>query len=463
MISIVPVGVLAEAQDRGVDVDALKLIDKSRLKPVFDASNNAMKFFGAVYIDVELEGGEKETVAFHISSGPEDELLIGTNALKKLGVEVKVAKRTEKQKAVELLEDVGQRVAVARRVYIPPYDSALVEVQCKGESENVADRVIWPSKSGFASGVFKVVQQQTQLPVFNSSDEPMILKEGEDIGHWGTDKWHENVEEVSQLKWDGDDTGMTEDERREKLFELISRNAEPNILEYEIKEILEQFAGSFAVSDKELTQTDLVKMTINTGNSPPVKLKARPVPLGVRQKLKELLADLLKRNIIEKSSSEWAFPIVLVEKKDGSIRLCVDYRELNKRIKLDAYPLPSIEALLQSLGGKRFFSTLDLCSGYWQIPLADDAKEKSAFTTPEGLFQFRVTPFGLSTSPPVFQRLMDTVLGDLLGKEVFCYIDDIMVCTETKERHLELLKEVFSRIQKAGLRLKAQKCILLRE
>ncbi|XGW05285.1 hypothetical protein V3C99_016006 [Haemonchus contortus] len=202
-------------------------------------------------------------------------------------------------------------------------------------------------------------------------------------------------------------------------------------------------------------------MDIDTAEHPPVTLKARPVPLSIRPMLRELLEDLQKRDIIEKSSSPWAFPIVLVEKKDGSLRLCVDYRELNKKIKQDSYPLPTIEAILQSLAGKKFFSTLDLCSGYWQIPLSKTAKEKSAFTTPEGLFQFKVTPFGLSTSPAVFQRLMDNVLHDLLGKEVFCYIDDIIICTETKARHLELLGKVCEKLKGAGLRLKAKKCVLL--
>ncbi|KAL6737824.1 hypothetical protein Aduo_011435 [Ancylostoma duodenale] len=207
-----------------------------------------------------------------------------------------------------------------------------------------------------------------------------------------------------------------------------------------VVEVLEEFPEAFAVSDRELSRTDITEMDIDTGDSKPIKLRTRPVPMSIRPLLKDLLQDLQKRGIVEKSNSPWAFPIVLVEKKDGSLRLCVDYRELNKRIKQDSYPLPTMDAILQSLAGKNFFSTLDLCSGYWQIPLSDNAKEKSAFTTPEGFFHFSVTPCGLSTSPAVFQRMMDTVLDGLLGNEIFCYIDDIMVCTKTKERHIELLK-----------------------
>ncbi|XGW24482.1 hypothetical protein V3C99_006141 [Haemonchus contortus] len=298
--------------------------------------------------------------------------------------------------------------------------------------------------------------------VFNTGTDPLILKEGENVGHWETDKWHDQWGDLNPLLSDEVDHELSGNERLQKLEKLLSANTEAQKLDEEVKLLLKKYQETFSISDRELTQMNLVKMTIDTGECAPIKMRARPVPLGLRPKLKELLTDLLEGKVIEHSKSEWAFPIVLVEKKDGSIRLCVDYRELNKKIKLDAYPLPSIEALLQSLSGKRFFSTLDMCSGYWQIPLADDAKEKSAFATPEGLYQFRVTPFGLSTSPPVFQRLMNTVLGDLLGCEVFCYIDDIMVCTTSKQRHLQLLEEVFQRLTKAGLRLKAQKCHLLK-
>lgn len=166
---------------------------------------------------------------------------------------------------------------------------------------------------------------------------------------------------------------------------------------------------------------------------------------------------------MEKSSSEWASPVVLVKKKDGTLRLCIDYRELNKIIRQDSYPLPKIDAVLQCLSGKKFFSTMDLASGYWQIRLSEDAKRKSAFTTSEGLFQFTVLPFGLSTSPAVFQRMMDVVIKGLrLDDEVFVYIDDILVATESLDRHCTVLRLVFEALRKAHLRLKPQKCNLLK-
>ncbi|XGW13384.1 hypothetical protein V3C99_000035, partial [Haemonchus contortus] len=462
MISIVPVELLAKAQDKGFDLDSLVMVPKSKLKPVVDASNNRMDFLAAVYLQVKMEQGMTQEIAFHISPSKEMEIILGTNALTRLGINIAIGKEQDGPVNSSGKEAEGNRVVVAERRYIPPGDTALVEVLCQGETECEAERVIWPSKQGVVAGVFTIKDRRTSIPVFNKSCQPILWKEGEEIGWWGTDKWVERWEEENQLSLDDRERNLSGPERVHVLEEVLVSNMESGKIDEDLQKLLRENAEAFAVSDQELSQTDLVHMDIDTGDTPPIKMRARPVPLGVRSKLRELLTDLVKRNVIEPSKSEWAFPIVLVEKKDGGIRLCVDYRELNKKIKLDAYPLPNIEAVLQSLSGKRYFSTLDLCSGYWQIPLAEEAKEKSAFTTPEGLFQFKVTPFGLSTSPPVFQRLMDSVLGDLLGTEVFCYIDDIMVCTTTKERHLELLGQVFERMKEARLRLKAQKCHLLR-
>ncbi len=167
---------------------------------------------------------------------------------------------------------------------------------------------------------------------------------------------------------------------------------------------------------------------------------------------------MLKENIIEPSRSPWASPVLLVKKKDGTIRFCVDYRKLNLVTIKDVYPLPRIDDSLAVLSSGRFFSTLDLISGYHQIPMAEESKDKTAFITPNGLFQFRVMPFGLTNAPATFQRFMDAILAGYKWRTLLVYMDDICVFSENFDQHLLDLKDVFECMRQAKLKLKPSKC-----
>ena len=173
---------------------------------------------------------------------------------------------------------------------------------------------------------------------------------------------------------------------------------------------------------------------------------------------KEMLVD----GVAEPSESPWASPIVLVNKKEGSVRFCVDYRALNKVTKRDVYPLPRIDDLLGALDGMRYFSSLDLKSGYWHISMAEQDKEKTAFITPGGLYQFRVMPFGLTNAPATFQRMMDLVLAGIKWQHCLVYLDDVLVFSRSFDEHLEHLVSVFDRLRKAGLKLAPKKCHICR-
>ena len=158
-----------------------------------------------------------------------------------------------------------------------------------------------------------------------------------------------------------------------------------------------------------------------------------------------------------------ASPVVLVPKKDGSLRFCVDYRRLNSLTRKDVYPLPRVDDILTSLGEAKYFTSLDLASGYWQIKLDADARQKSAFTTHNGLFEFTRMPFGLCNAPATFQRVMQRVLSGLEYHCCFVYLDDVLVASKTFQDHLQHLRQVFSRLRSALLRLKPKKCELLKD
>lgn len=174
--------------------------------------------------------------------------------------------------------------------------------------------------------------------------------------------------------------------------------------------------------------------------------------------IRDHVAEMTRREIIEPSTSPWAAPVVLANKSDGTLRFCIDYRRLNAVVKKDSYPLPRVDDSLDQLGGNEFFTTLDLASGFWQIPLTQDAKEKTAFITPNGLFQYTRLPFGLVNSPAQFQRMMNAVLAGLQWQCCLVYVDDIIIYSATFDDHIRDLRAVFDRIRAASLRLKGKKC-----
>ncbi|KAJ1210124.1 hypothetical protein NDU88_005492 [Pleurodeles waltl] len=224
-------------------------------------------------------------------------------------------------------------------------------------------------------------------------------------------------------------------------------------------ELLEQFSPLFSLTPG---LTHLCVHDIDTGDSPPVKNKIYRLSDMVKASIKEEVSKMLTLGVIEKSSSPWASPVVLVPKATvpsakPELRFCVDYWGLNSVTRTDAHPTPRADELVDSLGAAKFLSTFDLTSGYWQIALTKGAKEKSAFSTPEGHYQFRVMPFGLKNAPATFQRLVNGVLA---GKDAYCvaYLDDKAVYSSSWEEHLLHLKEVLKALRQAGLTIKASKC-----
>ena len=205
------------------------------------------------------------------------------------------------------------------------------------------------------------------------------------------------------------------------------------------------------------SRTTLVEHTVDVADAQPIRLPAYRLPQTSVQVVREELDKMLESGVIEPSNSPWAAPIVLVKKKDGGVRFCVDYRRLNAVTRFDAFPLPIIEEIIDDLGNAAFISTLDLTKGYWQIPLTPDARDKTAFITPMGTFQFTVMPFGLKNAPATFQRMIQ---GILAGTELFArgYIDDIVIHSNTWEEHLEHLTEIFGRLHDANLSVRPSKC-----
>jgi hypothetical protein len=189
--------------------------------------------------------------------------------------------------------------------------------------------------------------------------------------------------------------------------------------------------------------------------------RIRPYHLNEQKKcaLYECINEMLAAGVIGRSESEYCSPVVLVKKKDGTVRFCTDYRRLNALTKDEAAPLPRIQEVLRDFGTAQVFSSIDLKSGYWQIPMDPASKHLTAFATPDGAtYQYRAMPFGLKNAPATFQKLMTGVLGGLLGKCAHVYLDDIIVFSPTYEEHIGHLRRIFERLQEFGLRCAPGKC-----
>ena len=237
----------------------------------------------------------------------------------------------------------------------------------------------------------------------------------------------------------------------------LPENLSP-LQQQQLNELFKEFQDVFSQGDDDLGNTPLLEHGIET-HGPPLRQPYRWQNPAVRREEMTQVQQMLSSNVIRPSNSPWASPVVMVRKKDGSLRFCVDFRQLNTATVKDAHPLPRIDDLLDALHGAKWFSTLDLKSGYWQVPIAEQDKEKTAFRTSSGqLFEFNQVPFGLCNAPATFSRLMDRVLAGLHWETCLFYLDDIIVFSSTWEEHLARLREVFERLRHAKLKLGAAKC-----
>jgi len=243
---------------------------------------------------------------------------------------------------------------------------------------------------------------------------------------------------------------------------LESAQGRSPVQQRKIAELLQKFSDTFSNNDTDLGLTHIVEHSIETGDAKPIKQPPRRVPMAFAQEEKNLIDQMMQQGIIKTSCSPWSSPLVLVVKKNGKIRPCVDYRRLNAVTQKDAFPLPRISDCLDAVTGATLFSTFDLTSGYHQIPVKQEDTPKTAFVTKYGLFEFTTMPFGVCNGPATCQRLMELVLNGLQWQICLIYLDDIIVFGNNFEDHIARLDLVLERMSAAGLKMKPEKCQLLK-
>ena len=230
------------------------------------------------------------------------------------------------------------------------------------------------------------------------------------------------------------------------------------------RKLLCDYSVTFSKHDLDLSKCNILKHNIQLTDQQPFKERYRRIPPQLFEEVKQHLQEMVEVGAIRRNFSPWASAVVLVRKKDGGLRLCIDLRKLNNRTVKDGYALPRIDDTLDCLHGAKWLSTLDPKSGYWQVELEEEAKPLTAFTMgPLGFWECERMPFGLTNAAATFQRLMESCLGELNLSWCIIYLDDIIVFSQTPEEHLVRLQAVFDKLKAAGLKLKPSKCELFKK
>lgn len=399
-----------------------------------------------------------------------DEVIIGADFMINNGINLHMGQQIMTWRNVEIQLDVGYKSkAQVRKIVadehgrIPPRSEALIWARIEGDCVDNRLWVVEPAeikKELLTAKALVKPSQGGRIPVrvLNLSSHEKVVNKSHDIGRCDPAEAIINCETTSgPAKMTPKDHEVFEEHVNKWVAGLPAPDRN------KARQLLKKHASAFALKSKSQGRTAIVKHTINTGEARPIKQAPRSVPLAKRDEVKRLVNEMERDGVIEPSSSPWSSPVVLVKKKDGSTRFCVDYRKLNDVTKKDSYPLPRIDDTLDTLAGTKWFSTLDLQSGYWQVEIAEKDKEKTAFSASNGLWQFKVMPFGLCNAPATFERLMEQVLRGLNWKTCLVYLDDIIVMGKTFDAHLKNLAEVLQRISSAGLKLSVKKCALFQK
>lgn len=227
--------------------------------------------------------------------------------------------------------------------------------------------------------------------------------------------------------------------------------------------LIQKHDSTFSKDDFDVGLCSKIPHKIQQTDNQPVRQSYRRIPPHQLSEVRELLQKLTEQGVIRQSNSPYASPIVLVKKKDGSLRMCIDYRQLNAKTIKDSFPLPCIEESLEALRGAQYFSSLDLAHGYHQVVMDKESVEKTAFRVPFGLFEYTRMPFGLVNAPGTFQRVMESCLGDLNLSELLIHLDDILVYSDSVKDQIARLDKVLTRLGDFGLKVKGKKCSLFQK
>ena len=459
-----------------------ELVDIQQFLTISAANGLAIPYLGYIETNIEVLGRTFDNVGFLVVRDPSDGPMverkkrvpgvIGSNIFRIIASMISNDKHLDNdwQDILALYEEATVnrktskvRVSGRQSVVIPARSISIIEGSVARPSGNMTyqalveeiDTTKHPIPNGLSiAPAFINVTNSGKIPlqVANFSSQDVILKPRTVLGNiTPAERYH---------KENGD---PTRNSQPRDVTDQITNAMEVGQLNKsqikQLRELVESHQDIFSMSDDDIGFCDLVEHRIPTNDDNPVRVPHRRIPPHQWDEVRNYLQTSLKSGIIRDSSSPYASPVVLVRKKNGKLRLCVDYRALNAKTRKDAYPLPRIEEALDALKGAKYFCWLDLAHGFHQLPVAEADIEKTALRVGTGgLYEFTRMPFGLTGAPGTFMRVMDKIFGDQNFQTVLIYLDDILVFGRTFEETMQRLDMVLKRLAKHNLKVKPDKC-----
>ena len=456
--------VIDEQFTRDVYKGELPKLEKSALANVKTVSGEELPVLGKIKVMLQIAGG-KYPCDLQVVKNLTYEAVLGRDFLRANGAVINLRQGTlqlDDSPIDQVAADVSCPVRVLSTCVIPPSSEAVLPVGLDVEfaagtvglietSQHLMDRY---QLQGAAVLATTTADRTVPYRLINPTSKPVTLYKGANLGTFTS---HSSNLQVFSLDTEVPEPGKTEASIPDVPVDF-SNSALTESQQKQLQQLINEYRDVFALSPEELGRTNWVQHTIDTGDASPIRMRPYRVPEAQKERIEKCIDDMLDQEVIRPSASPWASPVVLVKKPDGSDRFCADFRRVNAITKKDSYPLPRIAESLDALAGTQYFSSMDLMSGYWQIEMDPESREKTAFITHAGLFEFNVMPFGLCNAPSCFQRLMECVLRGLNWRIALIYLDDVLVYSRTFDEHLQHLRLVFHRFREAGLKLKPKKC-----
>ena len=443
-------------------------ITPSHIHTVVGVGGEQHSVSGKIDLDICFHG-VTVTYSFHVIENLHHSLILGIDFMTDFRVKIDMGNKTMSildTQVCTISTNVGY-ARISNPVTIPPLSEADINIKISrcSNQEVLVEPVAWLQNHNVqgAKCVVTVRKGKAIMRILNPSDKPVHLSGNKVIGIV-TPLTLASVFTLSPHIPNNDTSTSDTSNNGEISDEDLTFDFANSDLNEQQKDILVTFLRQnkdvFTTGLHNLGRTGVTKHDIDTGDALPVKSAFYKQSPNLRRETERQVKEMLKHNIIEPGNSAWHSPVVLIKKPNNEYRFAVDYRKLNKVTKPQSFPLPRLSDMFDAIGesNAKFFTSADIGKAFWQVPLTERAKEKSAFITYDGIYAWNSMPFGLINASATFQSILNGIMRNINWRYVLCYIDDIVIFSPTFELHLQHLSEVFQRLREAGLKLFPSKC-----